>query len=264
MKFKHFIIPLIVIFLVQCTRVPITNRKQLLLIPESEMIALSLSSYTDYLKKNPPVVSGADADMVKRVGNRIKNAVQKYMVDNKQAQRLDGYQWEFNLVADSTVNAWCMSGGKVVVYTGILKYTQDEPTLGIVLGHEIAHAVARHGNERMTQGLLVAVGDVTLEVATANKSKETHDLLMASYGVTSSLGILAYSRQHESEADKMGLIFAAMAGYDPHVAVSFWERMGKQGDKTTPVILRTHPTDKQRVESLKAFMPTAMKYYKPL
>ena len=119
MKFRHFPILLLGILLLQCTRVPVTNRKQLLLIPESEMIALSLSSYTDYLKKNPPVVSGADADMVKRVGNRIKNAVQKYMADNKQAQRLDGYQWEFNLVADSTVNAWCMSGGKVVVYTEI-------------------------------------------------------------------------------------------------------------------------------------------------
>jgi predicted Zn-dependent protease len=255
---------LLFLLFLSCSKVPITGRKQLNLLPEGELIALSLTNYSDFLKKNKVVLTGNDASMVKRVGNRIKDAVTSFMSANGQSKRLEGYQWEFNLVNDSTINAWCMSGGKVVVYTGLLPVTQNEPSLAIVLGHEIAHAVARHGNERMSQGLMVAVGALSLDLATQNQPQQTRDLFLQSYGVGSTLGILAYSRQQETEADKMGLIFAAMAGYDPTTAVGFWERMAAKSGAKPPLLLSTHPSDKQRIEAIKAYLPTAMKYYKPL
>ena len=199
---------------------------------------------------------------VKKVGEKIKNATETYLNDHGQAKRFEGFQWDFNLVDDPTVNAWCMPGGKVVVYTGILPVTKDEASLGVVLGHEIAHAIARHGNERMSQALLIQAGGVTLSVLLQEKPQEAQDIFLLSYGVGSTLGSLAFSRQHESEADKLGLIFMAIAGYDPNTAVSFWERMASSGGGAPPEILSTHPSDATRIADLKAFMPEAMKYYK--
>ena len=246
-----------------CSTVPITNRKQMNLIPESEMLSLSLTEYQNFLKQNPPVTSTADAQMVKNVGARIQNAVTQYMNQNKMGNRISGYKWEFNLVNSKEVNAWCMPGGKVVVYSGLLPVTQDETSLAIVMGHEIGHAIAKHGNERMTQGLLAQFGGMALDVALANNSPEARSIFLTSYGVGSTLGVLAFSRTQESEADKLGVIFAAMAGYDPRKAIPFWQRMSaSSGGGKPPEFLSTHPSDQTRIKDLQAFMPKAMTYYK--
>ena len=202
--------------------------------------------------------------MVKSVGGKIKSAVEKYMKSNNISDRLNGYKWEFNLVEDEQVNAWCMPGGKVVVYTGILPVTKDETGLAVVMGHEIAHAIAEHGNERMSQQLLQQAGAVGLMVATKEESAETQALWLSVYGVGTTIGFLfPYSRTHESEADHLGLIFMAMAGYDPHEAPEFWKRMaaGKQGG-SLPEFLSTHPSDQTRINDITSWIPEAMKYYK--
>jgi predicted Zn-dependent protease len=255
---------LLFFFLVACAKVPITQRKQVNLIPESQLVSMSLTEYHTFLSQHPPVMAGADADMVKRVGARIQSAVTQYMNKNGYASRIEGYKWEFNLVNSPEVNAWCMPGGKVVVYSGLLPVTQDEGSLAIVMGHEIAHAVARHGNERMSQMLVAAGIGIGLDVALSQKPQQTRNIFMTAYGVGSGLGMLAYSRTHESEADKLGLVFAAMAGYDPNIAVGFWQRMAaKSGGAKPPEILSTHPSDQRRIADIKAYMPTAMKYYRP-
>lgn len=252
-----------ILFLVSCSKVPITNRRQMNLLPESTMMSLSLTEYQNFLRQNPPVSSGSDMQMVKNVGARIQSAVINYMNQNKMGSRISGYKWEFNLVNSAEVNAWCMPGGKVVVYSGLLPVTQDETGLAIVMGHEIAHAIARHGNERMSQMMAVTLGGMALDVALSQKSAETRNIFLASYGAGSTLGILAYSRTHETEADKLGLIFAAMAGYDPQKAIPFWQRMASKGGAKPPEFLSTHPSDATRIKNLTAFMPTALKYYKP-
>ncbi|MFI5164660.1 MAG: M48 family metallopeptidase [Bacteroidia bacterium] len=264
---KHCISFMLVAFLLSCTRVPISGRRQMNLLPESELMSMSLTQYNDFLSKNPKVSeTDVNTRLVEKVGNNIKNAVEKFMNANKKyKKRIEGYKWEFHLVKDDkTVNAWCMPGGKVVVYSGLLPVTQNETALAVVLGHEISHAIARHGNERMSQGLLVQLGGAALSVALSTQAKATQDLFNQSYGATSELGILAYSRKHESEADKLGLVFMAMAGYDPHEAIAFWERMEKASTGAAPpAIMSTHPSDAKRIEDIKAFMPQAMKYYQP-
>ncbi len=246
-----------------CFKVPISGRRQMNLLPESTMIGMSISSYKEFLTKNPSLSSSdAQSQMVKNVGARIQSAVNRYLGQKKMSDRVKGYKWEFNLVNDNTVNAWCMPGGKVVVYNGLLPVTQDEAGLAVVMGHEIAHAIARHGNERMSQGLLVQVGGMALQVALAQKPQETQNLFFQSYGIASTLGTLKYSRVHESEADKMGLVFMAMAGFDPSVAIPFWERMAKQGGAKPLEILSTHPSDETRIKDIKAYLPQALKYYK--
>jgi predicted Zn-dependent protease len=264
MKKGVFLVFALTIAAIACQKVPITGRKQVSLINEREMIGMSLTSYKEFLAKNPPVpASDANARMVKKIGVDMQRAVETFMKDKGLAKRLEGYQWEFNLVNENSVNAWCMPGGKVVVYSGLLPVTQTEGALACVMGHEIAHAVARHGNERMSQGLLVQVGGIALSVAVSEKPQLTQDLFLQSYGITSQLGMLKYSRTHESEADKMGLIFMAIAGYDPTEAISFWERMAKaSGGNAPPEILSTHPSDDTRIADIKAFLPEAMKYYK--
>lgn len=265
MKHKGICLGLILsVISVACERVPITGRRQVSLIPESEMIGMSLTSYSDFLSKNP-AISDADANarLVKKVGGNIQHAVEAFMKEKGLSSRLDGYKWEFNLVNQNEVNAWCMPGGKVVVYSGLLPVTQTEPALACVLGHEIAHAVARHGNERMSQGLIVEAGGAALSVALSQKPQLTQDIFLQSYGLTSQLGMLKYSRTHESEADKMGLVFMAMAGYDPTEAVAFWERMAAaSGGNKPPELLSTHPSDETRIADIKKFLPEAMKYYK--
>jgi len=257
-----FVSTIVVLF--SCTKVPITGRKQLSLIPESQVMTMSFTSYREFLSKNPVVpATDSDAQMVKRVGQKVANAVTQFMKEKGLSKRLKGYKWEFNLVNDKTVNAWCMPGGKVVVYSGLLPITQDETSLAVVMGHEIAHAVARHGNERMSQGLAVQVGGLALAVAVSQKPKETQDVFLQSYGLSSSLGMLKYSRTHESEADKLGLVFMAIAGYDPQQSVGFWERMAKAGGGKAPELLSTHPSDETRIKDIKKFMPQALKYYKP-
>lgn len=247
-----------------CDTVPISGRKQLRLISEREMIGMSFQAYDEFLDTSKVLPdTHKDVIVVRRVGNRIKDAVVKYLADNGQSKRIEGFEWEFNVVNENTVNAWCMPGGKVVVYTGILPVTKDEKSLAVVMGHEIAHAVARHGNERMSQGLAVQLGGLALSVALSEQRAETQNLFLQSYGMGSTLGVLAYSRNHESEADKLGLVFMAMAGYDPQSSIGFWQRMSEMGGQAPPQLLSTHPSDETRIADLQAFMPEAMKYYKP-
>lgn len=262
---RHGLIVALFAFLFSCSKVPLTGRRQVSLLPESELIALSLGEYQGFLKQHPALQPGDERTaMVKRCGLRIQNAATAYLKKHKLTKRVEGYKWEFNLVDDKTVNAWCMPGGKVVVYTGLLGVTQNENALAVVMGHEIAHAIARHGNERMSQQLMVQAGGAALQVAISNQNILTKGIFEQAYGIGTGIGlILPYSRLHETEADKLGLVFAAMAGYDPREAPRFWQRMASQGGSKAPVLLSTHPSNEQRIRDLNAFMPEAMKVYKP-
>lgn len=255
----------LLLFLVSCAKVPITGRRQLNMLPESQLMALSLTEYKSFLNTHKTLASNTsdDAKTIATVGNKIAAAVTTYLKKHQQSKRIKDFKWEFNLVEDNTVNAWCMPGGKVVFYTGILPITKDEKGIAVVMGHEIAHAIARHGNERMSQGLALQGGGIALSLALADKPELTQSLFQQAYGLGGQLGMLKYSRSHESEADKMGLVFMAMAGYDPREAVEFWKRMAAQGGQKPPEFLSTHPSDDTRIKDLEAFMPEALKYYKP-
>ena len=260
---KKILVTVLALTILSCSKVPITGRKQMNLLPESTMMSMALTNYRDFLKEHPPAASGADMQMVKNVGAKISAAVEQYMRQNKMADRVNGYKWEFNLVNDKTVNAWCMPGGKVVVYSGLLPVTQDELHLAFVMGHEIGHAVARHGNERMSQMLLVATGGLALDIALSNKPAETRAMFLSAYGAAATVGvILPYSRTHESEADKLGMVFMAMAGYNPTQALDMWDRMSKAGGAKIPEFLSTHPSDATRSKNMREYLPQAMKYYK--
>ncbi len=255
-------IALLIFAALSCKTVPLTGRKQLSLIPESDMMALSLTEYGKFLKANKISTDKTKTDMVKRVGTRISKAVESYMAQHGLSADLKGYQWEFNLVESSEVNAWCMSGGKVVVYTALLPIAQNDEGLATVLGHEIAHAVARHGSERMSDQMLVQLGSSTLSAAMASKPTETQQLAMAAFGAGAQYGVmLPFSRKHEYEADYMGLIFMAMAGYDPNQSVGFWQRMAQKGGAKTPEFLSTHPVDENRIAKIKEKLPEALAYY---
>jgi len=260
---KIITVLLLTLFIFSCSTVPLTNRKQLSLIPHGELLSMSFAQYDAFLDSVPVSHDEQDVDMVKRVGNNIANAVQQYLTEHNRADILDGFNWEFNLVEDNQANAWCMPGGKVVVYTGILPITQDETGLAVVLGHEISHAIADHGNERMSQGLLQQYGGVALSVALQNKPQETQALWMTAYGVGTYYGaMLPYSRLHESEADHLGLIFMAIAGYNPEGAVDFWQRMSAASNgQKPPEFMSTHPSDETRIKHLQEWMPEALKYY---
>jgi len=259
-----FSFSIIALLIAACAAVPVTGRRQLNLIPGSQLNAMSFSQYDEFIKSHKLSDNAPQTAMVKGIGKRVQGAVERYFADQGQSGRLGDYRWEFNLVDDSAVNAWCMPGGKVVVYTGILPVTQNETGLAVVMGHEIAHAIANHGNERMSQGLIAMTGGVALSKALENKSAETQTLFMAAYGVGAQVGVLLpYSRLHESEADRLGLIFMAMAGYDPHEAVSFWERMAAGKSGAPPEFLSTHPSDQTRINKLKEEIPEAMTYYRP-
>ena len=249
-------------FFVSCSTVPITGRKQLSLIPDSEMYAMSYQQYDQFLSEHQLSNDPQKTKLVKDIGAKIQAAVEKFMADNGMASRMDDYRWEFNLIESEEVNAWCMPGGKVVVYTGILPVTKNENGLAVVMGHEVAHAIAEHGNERMSQGLLANMGAVALSAALDEKPEETKALWMTAYGVGAQVGaLLPFSRQQESEADQLGLIFMAMAGYDPNGAVEFWQRMAAQGGAAPPEFLSTHPSNQSRIENLKKLIPDAMTYY---
>jgi len=262
---RYFILTLFTAstFFFSCSTVPLTGRSQLNMIPSSEMLAMSFQQYDLFLKENKLSTNQEAVNMVTRTGANIKVAVEKYMKQNNMSDRLKGYSWEFNLVENELVNAWCMPGGKVVIYTGILTVTKDEAGLAVVMGHEIAHAIAEHGNERMSQQLLQQAGAVGLMVAMKDEPVQTQAMWLAVYGVGTQVAImLPYSRTHESEADRLGLIFMAMAGYNPHEAPKFWERMASQGGGQPPEFLSTHPSHETRIKNLNNWIPEAMKYYK--
>lgn len=252
---------------VGCTTNAITGRNQLSLVSESTLQQEAVSQYKSFLTQNKVVssTSNKDAEMVKRVGTRIANAITKYYADKGLSNELAGYQWEFNLVDNKEANAWCMPGGKVVVYTGLLPITQNEAGLAIVLGHEITHAVAHHGQERISQALVAQGVGIGGDIFTAGNSK-ANSIFNSIYAPSAQIGVLLpNSRKQELEADHYGLIFAAMAGYNPREAIPLWERMEKlNAGNTTPEILSDHPLDSKRIEKLKSYMPEALKYYKPV
>lgn len=265
MKITRFSLVLLAFLTVlACNKVPISGRRQMNLLPESQLLGMSLTQYNTFLGENPPMSDQIeDTKLVRKVGNRIARAVEKYMKDNNMSKKIEGYKWEFNLVNQNVINAWCMPGGKVVVYTGILPVTKTEAGLAVVMGHEIAHAVARHGNERMSQGIVAAVGAAGLAVALKEKPAETQALFLSAYGVTTGVGMLAFGRNHESEADKLGMVFMAMAGYEPKEAIPFWERMkaASGGSGGTPEFLSTHPSHDTRIERITEWLPNAESYF---
>jgi predicted Zn-dependent protease len=263
---RHLTLILILIGLVcnSCMKVPLLGRKQLTLIPEDQVNSMAFSEYKSFLATNHVVTNTTDAAMVTRVGQRLAAAVENFLKNNGYADRVKEFNWEYNLVQNNEANAWCMPGGKIVVYTGILPLTKDENGLAVVLGHEISHAVARHGDERMSDALVQQLGGVALDVALQNQPDQTRQLFDAAYGVGTTVGVmLPFSRQQESEADELGLIFMAMAGYDPHTALDFWQRMQAAQTQSPPVFLSDHPSDQTRIQNIKKWMPKAMSYYKP-
>ena len=254
---RKFIKPLSVfllgVFIASCvTRVPVSNRKQVLAADESMLIDQANLQYDEFLA-SVKVLPQSDerAQMVTRISTKIKDASIAYLAKKNQSYRIEGFKWEFNTVVDSLVNAWCMPGGLVVVYTGIMDLAADEDELAVVIGHEIAHAIARHGNERITTQYGKELGGIL-----AGGRSEVFKTI---YGVGSTLGVLAYSRKHESEADMIGLVFMKMAGYNPEKAITFWEKMSANGAQV-PEILSTHPSDDTRIEDIKAFLKEIDKY----
>jgi predicted Zn-dependent protease len=246
-----------------CSSVPVTGRKQLDLVPQSQLLALSENQYRQFISQSKVVLGTSDALLVTKVGQRIQQAVNNYFNKQNMSHRLDGYEWEFHLVEDTSINAFAMPGGKTVVFTGILPLTKDETGLAVVMGHEIAHAVANHGNERMSQLLVVQLGGMALSEALKKNSELTRQLAMVAFGVGSQVGILLpYSRLQESEADRLGLIFMALAGYDPREAIPFWQRMSQQNKTSIPEFLSTHPSNDARIANIGKLLPEALSFYK--
>lgn len=245
-----------------CATVPITGRKQVMLVPKSHVAAQSATAYRAIVKKGPLSTDKDKVAQIQRVGERVSAATEQYLRQHGHGDLASQLNWEFNLIENKQQNAWCMPGGKVVFYTGILPYTKDDAGVAVIMGHEIAHAVAGHGAERLSQQLLLIGGAVA--VSELAEDSEYRDAYLLAYGLGGELAaILPYSRLHETEADQMGLIFMAMAGYDPQVAVEFWQRMAADKGGVMPAFLSTHPSDKKRIRQLREFMPEAMRYYKP-
>ncbi len=250
--------------IISCTQNALTGKRQFTLLPETELQGMANTQYRQFLSGKRLIGSSATADgaMVNRVGERIVSAVNRLYAEKGMSDRLKGYDWEVNLVQDNQINAWCMPGGKIVVYTGLLPVTKNEDALAAVMGHEVCHALLQHGNQRMSQALIQQLGGVALSVALADKPQETRNLFLAAYGVGTQVGVmLPFSRSHELDADRWGLIMSAMAGYDPREAIGLWERMEKAGGGKAPEFLNTHPSEGRRIERLQRIMPEAMEYY---
>ena len=265
MKISRGCISLIIVILflsLSCTTVPITGRQQFSILPNSAMISMSLQQYNEFLKNNKISSNQEQTQMVKKVGRKIQMAVEQYFTDKNMSYTLRDYKWEFNLIESEEKNAWAMPGGKVVVYEGILPITKDEAGLAVVMGHEIAHAIAKHGNERMSQGLIAQMGGMALSKALAEKPEKTRQLWMTVFGVGAQYGVmLPFSRLQESEADHLGLVFMAIAGYDPNEAVEVWKRMAEMKEgQAPPEFLSTHPSDETRIRKIKETIPKVKQY----
>jgi predicted Zn-dependent protease len=246
-----------------CAQVAVTGRSQLNLVPNSEIIPVVNKEYREVIAKGPLSTNREQTEMVKRVGAKIQRAVEQYMAKNNASEELAGFEWEYNLIDEpKTANAWCMPGGKVAFYTGIMPICKDENGVAVVMGHEVAHAIANHGRERMSQGMLAQLGVTSFAALMGTNPTAGEELLIQAVGAGTSVGMLSFSRQHESEADHIGLIFMAMAGYDPNGAIAFWQRMNEMsGSASPPEFLSTHPAHETRINDLKGWMPEATKYY---
>ncbi|MFN2457205.1 MAG: M48 family metallopeptidase [Chitinophagaceae bacterium] len=254
--------------LVACSQNTVTGRKQFKFLPESELQAMATQQYRQFLSSNR-VVSASndrDAEMVRRVGQRIARAVETYYRQQGWSNQLQGYKWEYNLIDNKGANAWAMPGGKIVVYSGLLPITRNEAGLAVVLGHEITHAIFQHGNERMSQQMAAQGLGAGLSFALANKPAATQNIFNQAFGVASGVGVLLpFSRKHELEADRYGLRWMAMAGYNPKEAINLWQRMEKMATGARPPeFISSHPSEGKRIQQLQRYMPEAMKYYKPM
>lgn len=252
----------ILLFCLNCSTVPLTGRKQLAFIPSSQINSLAAQNYQEVLGESKLSKNQEQVAMINRVGERIVKAVEQYLTIENSMDRIDGFKWEFNLIESDQVNAWCMPGGKVAFYTGIMPICKDDNGVAVVMSHEIAHAIAGHGNERMSQQLTTQMGGVALAVALKDQPSQTQSLALAAFGLGSQVGVLLpYSRLHESEADKMGLYFLTLAGYDPYEAPRFWERMNSDaGGSRPPEFLSTHPDPARRVANMQQWIPQALEY----
>ena len=263
MNKRKFLNLAFIFFLISCGTVPLTGRKQLSVIPESQMISLANDSYAQVLKENELSDNQQYIDRVRRVGNRISSAVEEYFSKEGMKDQLKGYNWEFNVIQSDQKNAWCMPGGKIAFYEGIMPICQDDNGVAVVMAHEIAHAIARHGNERMSQQMSVQLGGMVLSEAMEKEEERTRNLALTAFGLGSQVGyLLPYSRTHESEADELGLYFMAMAGYDPRGAPEFWKRMQAEGGSAPPEFLSTHPHPENRIKNMEQHMPKALEYFK--
>ena len=266
-KIRIFLMSALVAVMASCgtsSTVPIPGRKQNILVSDEQVLSLSNQQYQEYMKSAKASTNATNTAMVKRVGQNIANAVVSYLQQNGLAAEVSNYKWEFNLVQDKSVNAFCMPGGKIVVYEGLLPVTQDESSLAIVVGHEVAHAVAKHSAERLSNELRKQYGSQILGAVLqgAGASTNLQSISSTVFGIGTTLGGAAYSRSQESEADRLGLIFAAMAGYDPNVAVNFWQRMASATGNNYS-ILSDHPSDQSRIKNIQGWLPEALQYYKP-
>lgn len=254
---------LIFIFIIAaCSTVPLTNRRQVIAIPSSEMVSLGAQNYREVLSQSKLSTNAAYKQSVERVGKRISAAVKTYLEGIGRAELINGYQWEYNVIQSETLNAWCMPGGKIAFYEGIMPVCHDDNGIAVVMAHEVAHAVAKHSDERLTQQMAIQFGGMALSQALSEKKAETQQLAMLAFGIGTQVGVvLPYSRSHESEADELGLYFMSMAGYDPREAPAFWERMMANGSSGVPEFLSTHPEPQNRINRLNQIMPKALEYY---
>ncbi|MBO4464674.1 MAG: M48 family metallopeptidase [Prevotella sp.] len=266
-KVKFILMSLVAAVLVGCgttSTVPITGRKQTLMVSDGEVLSLATQQYKEFMSSAKKSTNAANTAMVQRVGQRLANAVTQYLNANGMSSEVQNFQWEFNLVADKQVNAWCMPGGKIVVYEGLLPVTQDEASLAVVLGHEIAHAVAKHSAEQMSNQIKQQYGAQigTTILGALGMGQNTQSIVQAIAAQGFNFANLKYSRNHENEADHIGLIITAMAGYDPQVALPFWQRMAASSTNQTAEFLSDHPSDATRINNITNWMPEALKYYK--
>ncbi|MFD0991963.1 M48 family metallopeptidase [Tenacibaculum geojense] len=261
---KILITALVSAFFIQCSTVPITGRKRVNFVSDAQILPMSFQQYDGFLKENSSKVikNTPQAKELVEVGNKIADAVDKFMRANGMTSEANAYKWEFNLINDKTINAWCMPGGKVVFYTGIMPICANTDGVAAVMGHEVAHAFAKHGQERMSSSQLQQYGGVAVAIATANESPQKQQLWSMAYGLGSQVGVmLPFSRTHETEADKLGLVFMIMAGYKGEEAAKVWVRMSenakKSGQKAPPEFLSTHPSNQSRIQTLRAYLPEA-------
>lgn len=250
----------ILLFIVfSCAKNPFTGKRTMAFVPNSQILPSAFQQYDQFLSENKVVKGTADAKRIEAIGMKIKTAAERWLNANGQAGYLKDYQWEYNLVEDPAVNAWCMPGGKIVFYTGIIPICKDDAGIATVMGHEVSHALANHGQQRMSAGMLQQLGAGVVGVATGEKSETIQQIAMTAYGATTQYaGMLPFSRDHESEADQIGLTLMAIAGYNPEMAVTFWERMSaNKNGQEPPEFMSTHPSDKTRIEDLKKLIPEA-------
>lgn len=261
---KVFLLFFLILSNIACIKNAVTGRKQLNLVTNQSLMSMASQEYATFLQANKVVTQTKDALLVKQIGSKIAASITQYYQSLGQSSILAGYQWEYNLIESKEANAWCMPGGKIVVFTGLLPITKNEAALAAVMGHEVAHALAQHGAERASAQMIQQFGAIGLDAALSSKPNETKAIFQQAFGIGSNvLGVLPFSRKHELEADKLGLFYAAKAGYDPRESIALWQRMEAMGgNQRPPEFLSTHPAEQTRIEQLKQLMPQALEFFK--